>query len=123
MLYRFMTAGAAACALTLLGFPGQADVTTRLMLKASPALTILAADEENSEVENLLDPEADNGVPAPPRQRQATAQGRQVAFLLLRRRPKGDGAYAASASPSSRNISGVTGLGSAKRSPSARSTP
>ena len=66
LLYRFMTAGAAACALTLLGFPGQADVTTRLMLKASPALTILAADEENPEVENLLDPEADNGVPGGP---------------------------------------------------------
>ena len=74
MLYRFMTAGAAVCALTLLGFTAQADATTRLMLKASPALTILAADEENSEVENLLDPEADNGVPGgPPRQRQATS--------------------------------------------------
>jgi len=65
-LYRFMTAGAAVCALSLLGFTGQADATTRLMLKASPALTILAADEENPEVENLLDPEADNGVPGGP---------------------------------------------------------
>jgi hypothetical protein len=66
MLYRFMTAGAAVCALSLLGFTGQADATTRLMLKASPALTILAADEENPEVENLLDPEATNGVPGGP---------------------------------------------------------
>ena len=74
MLYRFMTAGAAVCALSLLGFTGQADATTRLMLKASPALTILAADEENPEVENLLDPEADNGAQAaPPRQLQATS--------------------------------------------------
>ena len=66
MLYRFMTAGAAVCVLSLLGFTGQADATTRLMLKASPALTILAADEENPEVENLVDPEADNGVPGGP---------------------------------------------------------
>jgi hypothetical protein len=36
------------------------------MLKASPALTILAADEENPEVDNLLDPEATNGVPGGP---------------------------------------------------------
>ena len=66
MLYRFMTAGAAVCALSLLGFTGQADATTRLMLKASPALTILAADEENPEVENLLDPEADQRRPRRP---------------------------------------------------------
>jgi len=64
MLYRFMTAGVAVCALTLLGFTGQADATTRLMLKASPSLTILAADEENPEVENLLD--RTNGVPGGP---------------------------------------------------------
>jgi hypothetical protein len=66
MLYRFMTAGAAVCALSLLGFTGQADATTRLMLKTSPGLTILAADQENPEVENLLDPEATNGVPGGP---------------------------------------------------------
>ena len=66
MLYRLLTAGAAVCALALLGFTGQADATTRLMLKASPSLTILAADEENPEVENLLDPEATNGVPGGP---------------------------------------------------------
>jgi len=47
-------------------FTGQADATTRLMLKASQDLTILAADEENPEVENLLDPEATNGVPGGP---------------------------------------------------------
>jgi predicted outer membrane protein len=80
MLYRFMTAGAAVCALTLLGFTGQADATTRLMLKASPALTILAADEENSEVRicsTLRLTTASQA--APPRQRQATSP-----------RPKGD---------------------------------
>jgi hypothetical protein len=66
MLYRLLTTGAAVCALTLLGFTGQADATTRLMLNGSPSLTILAADEENSEVQNLLDPEATNGVPGGP---------------------------------------------------------
>ena len=66
MLYRLLTAGAAVCALSLLGFTGQTDATTRLMLKASPSLTILAADEENLEVQNLLDPEATNGVPGGP---------------------------------------------------------
>jgi hypothetical protein len=66
MLYRLLTAGAAICALTLFGFYGQADATTRLILKASPSLTIFAADEENPEVQNLLDPEATNGVPGGP---------------------------------------------------------
>ena len=66
MLYRLLTAWAAICALTLLGFSGQADATTRLMLKASPSLTILAEDEENAEVQNLLEPESDNGVPGGP---------------------------------------------------------
>jgi len=66
MLYRLLTAGAAVCALTLLGFTGQADATARLMLNGSPSLTILAADEENAEVQNLLDPEATNGVPGGP---------------------------------------------------------
>jgi hypothetical protein len=66
MPHRLLTAGAAICALTLLGFSGQADATTRLMLKASPSLTILAADEENPEVQNLLEPESDNGVPGGP---------------------------------------------------------
>jgi hypothetical protein len=63
MPYRLLTAGAAACAFTLLGFTGQADATTRLTLKASPSLTVLAQDEENPEVQNLLDPESDNGQP------------------------------------------------------------
>jgi hypothetical protein len=62
MLYRLLTASAAVGALALLGLSGQADATTRLMLKASP-LTVLAADEENPEVQNLLDPESDNGQP------------------------------------------------------------
>jgi hypothetical protein len=65
MLYRFLAAGAAICALLSLGFSGQADASKRLTLKA-PSLTILAADEENPEVDNLLDPEATNGVPGGP---------------------------------------------------------
>ena len=68
MPYRLYASGAFACALALLGFTGQADATTRLMLKASPSLTILSQNEENSEVQNLLDPEADSGVPGGPPQ-------------------------------------------------------
>jgi hypothetical protein len=66
MLYRLLTAGAAVCALGLLGFTGEADATSRLMLKTTPGLTILAEDEENAEVQNLLEPETDNGVPGGP---------------------------------------------------------
>jgi hypothetical protein len=58
-----LKAGAAVCALTLLGFAGNADAATRPMLDTASALTILAGDEENPEVKNLVDPESDNGVP------------------------------------------------------------
>ena len=68
MLYRLLTAGAAVCAFSLLGFTGQADATTRLTLKASPSLTILAQNSENSEVQNLLEPQSDSGVPGGPSQ-------------------------------------------------------
>ena len=63
MLYRFLSAGAAISALALLTFTSQADATARLMLKASSNHTIMVQDEENEEVQNLLDPESDNGVP------------------------------------------------------------
>jgi len=63
MPHRLLTAGAAVCALTFLGFAGQADATTRPMLNGAPSLTILAADEENAEVENLLEPQKDGGTP------------------------------------------------------------
>jgi len=66
MLHRLLTAGVAVCALTLLSFAGHANATTRPVLKASPSLTVLAADEENPGVQNLLDPEATNGVPGGP---------------------------------------------------------
>ena len=68
MFYRLLTAGAAVCAFSLLGFTGQADATTRLTLKASPSLTILAQNSENSEVQNLLEPQSDSGVPGGPSQ-------------------------------------------------------
>ncbi len=68
MFYRLVTAGAAVCAFSLLGFTGQADATTRLTLKASPSLTILAQNSENSEVQNLLEPQSDSGVPGGPSQ-------------------------------------------------------
>ena len=61
---RLLAAKAAVCVLALLGFAGQADATTRLTLKASPSLIILA--QENSEVQNLLDPQSDNGTPGGP---------------------------------------------------------
>jgi hypothetical protein len=66
MFYRLVTAGAAVCAFSLLGFTGQADASTRLTLKASPSLTILAQNEENSQIQNELDPQSDNGVPGGP---------------------------------------------------------
>jgi hypothetical protein len=68
MFYRLVTAGAAVCAFSLLGFTGQVDATTRSTLKASPSLTILAQNSENSEVQNLLEPQSDSGVPGGPSQ-------------------------------------------------------
>ena len=68
MPYRLYASGAFACALALLGFTGQADATTRLTFKASPSLTILAQNEENEEVQDLLDPQSDSGAPGGPSQ-------------------------------------------------------
>lgn len=56
MPYRLLNARVAVCALTLLIFTGPLDVTTRLLLKASSKL-------ENPEVQNLLEPQSDNGAP------------------------------------------------------------
>ena len=89
MFYRLVTAGAAVCAFSLLGFAGQADATTRLTLKASPSLTILAQNSENSEVQNLLDPQSDNGVPGGPSQAtpdDQPAAGGQMQTQPARRR-------------------------------------
>ena len=61
-----MAATAAICALTLLGFSAPASAITSPILKVSPSLTILAGSGENPEVQNLLDPEATNGVPGGP---------------------------------------------------------
>ena len=60
---RLLASGAFVCALTLLSFASQADATTRPMLNGASSLTILAADEENAEVQNLLEPEMDEGTP------------------------------------------------------------
>ena len=57
MSYRLLASGAFVGALTLLGYAGQADTTTRLMLNGASSLTILAEDEENAEVQNLLEPQ------------------------------------------------------------------
>jgi hypothetical protein len=89
MFYRLMTAGVAVCAFSLLGFTGQADATpTRLTLKASPSLTILAQNSENSEVQNLLEPQSDSGVPGGPS--QPTPED-QPAATEMQAQPQGGG--------------------------------
>jgi hypothetical protein len=89
LLCRLLTADAAICALTLLGFYGQADAATRLMLKASLSPTILAADEENPEVQNLLDPKATIGVPGGPS--TATPGDEPKAGVEMKAMPEGGG--------------------------------
>jgi hypothetical protein len=63
MRYNLLVSAAFVCALGLVGYAGHADATTRLMLKGTPGITILAEDEENAEVQNLLEPETDGGTP------------------------------------------------------------
>ena len=63
MSHFLLKSGAVAFTFALIGFVGQADATMRPALDTASSLTILAADEENAEVENLLDPEADEGTP------------------------------------------------------------
>ena len=89
MFYRLVTAGAAVCAFSLLGFTGQADATTRLTLKASPSLTILAQNSENSEVQNLLEPQSDSGVPGGPS--QPTPEDQPAAGGQMQAQPEGGG--------------------------------
>jgi hypothetical protein len=89
MFYRFLTAGAAVCAFSLLGFTGQADATTRLTLKASPSLTTLAQNEENSQIQNELDPQSDNG--APGGSSQATPGDQPGAGGEMQAKPAGGG--------------------------------
>ena len=89
MFYRLVTAGAAVCAFSLLGFTGQADATTRLTLKASPSLTILAQNSENSEVQNLLEPQSDSGVPGGPS--QPTPEDQPAAGGQMQAQPQGGG--------------------------------
>ena len=75
MPYRLLGVGVALSALALLTFTSQADATARLMLKASSNHTIMVQDEENPEVQNLLDPESDNGVPGGPSAATPVAPG------------------------------------------------
>ena len=79
MMCRLLTASSAICALTLLGFSAPASAVTSPILKASPSLTILAGAGENPEVQNLLDPEATNGVPGGP----TGATPGQIAFAYV----------------------------------------
>ena len=89
MRYRVLTAGGAVCVLSLLGFTGQADATPRLTLKASPSLSILAQNQENSEVQNLLDPESDSGAPGGPS--QPTPDDQPGAGGQMQAQPEGGG--------------------------------
>lgn len=62
MSYRLLASGAFVCALTLLSFAGQADAA-RLTMNGASSLIILAADEEQKEIQNEMDPESDGGQP------------------------------------------------------------
>jgi hypothetical protein len=58
------------------------------MLKATQGLTILAEDEENAEVQNLLEPETDNGVPGGPS--EATPGDEPKAEGEMKAKPEGE---------------------------------
>src|SRR5262245_51599228 len=80
MSYRFLASSAFICALALAGPAGQADAA-QLAPKSASNLIILAADEENPEVQNELDPASDSGqpggpaTPAPAPEEKAMPQG------------------------------------------------
>jgi hypothetical protein len=57
-----LKAGVILCAFAVLGFTG-ANAAPRPALDGATDLMILAADEENAEVQNLLEPESDQGTP------------------------------------------------------------
>jgi hypothetical protein len=65
MSYRLLASSAFICALALVGSAGQADAA-RLSPNGASSLIILAGDEENSEIQNELDPESDSGEPGGP---------------------------------------------------------
>lgn len=62
MSYRLLASGAFVCALTLLSYAGAADAA-RLVPNGASSLIILAADEEQQEIQNEMDPESDGGQP------------------------------------------------------------
>ena len=62
MSYRLLASGAFVCALTLLSYAGAADAA-RLTMSGASSLIILAADEEQKEIQNEMDPESDGGQP------------------------------------------------------------
>lgn len=63
MSHFLLKAGVSVCAFALLGFAGQASATPRPALDGVTGLMILTGDEENAEVQNLLEPETDEGTP------------------------------------------------------------
>lgn len=62
MSYRLLASGAFVCALTLLSYAGAADAA-RLTMNGASSLIILAADEEQKEIQNEVDPESTGGSP------------------------------------------------------------
>ena len=62
---------------------------SRLTLKDLPSLTILAQNSENSEVQNLLDPEFDSGAPGGPP--QPTPDNQPAAGGQMEAQPEGGG--------------------------------
>ena len=73
MSYRVYLSGAFIGALALLSYAGQADAP-RLMLNGASSLIILTQNEENSEVQNELDPQSDGGQPGGPSATAPTGQ-------------------------------------------------
>ena len=91
MSYHLLVSGAFVGALTLFGYAGQADATTRLMLNGAPSPTILAQDEENEEVENLLEPQTDSGQPGGPAMPGAQPEAAPKAGEEMKAMPEGGG--------------------------------
>lgn len=58
-----LIAGAAASALILTGFAVTANALPRPLAASNSDLLILIGDEEEAEVQNLLEPETDEGTP------------------------------------------------------------
>jgi hypothetical protein len=75
MSYRLLASGAFVCALTLLSYAGAADAA-RLTMNGASSLIILAADEEQKEIQNEMDPESTGGSPDATKPAAPKAEGK-----------------------------------------------